>query len=202
MSVDLSTYYQNLLITQYHEKPKAKAEIALGAKTFTGDWLMTDIPNIVDVDTAEGTQLDLIGKIVGLPRIANGFVYGENYYSYDNESSPMAHPEQKGMSDVGNPVGAKFKDYETIRKSIYTMSDGLYRKMIKLKILYNNTKATLKDIDEGLFKIFGNSVTITDNFDMTGRITVEANATEMGSLAFFLHLFPRPLGVNYDIIYL
>lgn len=202
MNADLSTYYQNLLIVQYHEKPKAQAEIGLGAKTFTGDWLLTDIPNIVDVDTAEGAQLDLIGKIVGLSRIANGFVYGENYYSYDDEEDPMAHPEQKGMSNIGSPVEAKFKDYETIRKSIYTMSDGLYRKMIKLKILHNNTKATLKDIDDGLFKIFGNDITVTDNFDMTASITVSANATEMGSLAYFLKLFPRPLGVTYDITYL
>lgn len=202
MSVNLSTYYQNLLITQYHEKPKANAEIALGAQTFTGDWLMTDIPNIVDIDTAEGAQLDLIGKIVGLPRVANGFVYGENYYSYDDEEDPMSHPEEKGMSNIGSPVSAKFKDYETIRKSIYTMTDGLYRKMIKLKILQNNTKATLKDIDEGLFGIFGNDITLTDNFDMTGEITVSANATEMGSLAYFLKIFPRPLGVAYDITYL
>lgn len=202
MSVDLSTYYQNLLITQYHEKPKAKAEIALGAKTFTGDWLMTDIPDIVDVDTAEGTQLDLIGKIVGLSRIANGFVYGENYYSYDDESDSMAHPEAKGMSDIGSPVEARFKDYEEVRKSIYTMTDGIYRKMIKLKILQNNTRATLKDIDDGLFQIFGNDIKVTDNFDMTGDITVASNATEMGSLAYFLKLYPRPLGVYLDISYL
>lgn len=202
MSVDLSTYYQNLLITQYHEKPKAKAEIALGAKTFTGDWLMTDIPGIVDVDTATGTQLDLIGKIVGLSRVANGFVFGTNFYSYDDEADPMAHPEAKGMSDIGSPVEARFKDYEEVRKNIYTMTDGIYRKMIKLKILQNNTRATLKDIDDGLFKIFGNDITITDNFDMTGDITVAANATEMGSLAYFLKLYPRPLGVYFDISYL
>lgn len=201
MSLDLSAYYKNLLIVQYHNKDKAQAEIALGSSTFAGDWVMSDIPSIVDVDTAEGKQLDLIGKIVGVSRTAQGFVYGENYYSYDDKADTMLHPENKGMSDIGNPVAAKFKDYEDIRQSIYTMSDTMYRKMIKLKILKNNIRATGKEIDDGLYKIFNDAITITDNYDMTGTITVQEVADEAGKLAYFLGLFSRPLGVSLDIVY-
>lgn len=199
MSIDLSKYYSNLLIVQYHEKPKAQAEMELGAKTFSGDWLMSDIPSIVDVDTAEGAQLDLIGKIVGVSRIAQGFVYGENYYSYDDEADAMLHPENKGMSDIGNPVLAKFKDYEEVRQSIYTMTDTMYRKMIRLKILKNNIRATGKEIDDGLYNVFGSAIKIVDNYDMTGTVQIQEIAEEEGRLAFFLNLFPRPLGVKYEI---
>lgn len=200
--MDLKDYYSNLLIVQYHEKPKAVAEMQLGSSTFAGDWVMGEIPDIVDVDTAVGVQLDLIGKIVGVPRVVQGFVPDEVYYSYNDNNNPMAHPEGKGMSDIGSPVLAKFKDYEDVRKSIYTLTDGVYRTMIKLKILYNNSNGTLKDIDDGLYKVFKGGITITDNFDMTGVVKVGSNYNLEGRLAAFLKIFPRPLGTSLTYQYL
>ena len=201
--MDLKDYYSNLLIVQYHEKPKAVAETQLGASTFAGDWLMSDIPSIVDVDTAVGAQLDLIGKIVGVPRIVQGFIPDENDYSYNDSSDPMNHPEQKGLSDIGNPVKAYFKDFDGAKsKSIYYISDGVYRNMIKLKIIKNNIGATLKEIDDGIYKIFKNKITITDNFNMTGTVTIANDFNLEGRLAVFLGIFPRPVGVSFRYNYL
>lgn len=200
--MDLKDYYANLLIVQYHEKEKAKEEIKRGSSTFSGDWIMGDIPTIDDVDTAVGAQLDLIGKIVGQSRYANGFTFGTPFYSYDDENNPMHYPEAKGLSDIGSPVSARFKDYEETRKTIYSMSDGQYRTMIKLKILSNYSDGTLKSIDEGLQRVFGGSVTIVDNFDMTATITVQRSSEFDGHLADFLNLFTRPLGVSLNVVYL
>lgn len=200
--MDLRDYYTNLLIIQYHEKPKAIEEIKQGASTFSADWLMSEVSQITDVDTSEGVQLDLIGKIVGVPRVVQGFVPDIVYYSYDNNANPMTYPEGKGMSDIGSPVMAKFKDYEEVKKSIYSLSDGLYRIMIKLKILYNNSNGTLKDIDDGLYKIFKGGITITDNFDMTGTVTVSSKYNLEGRLAAFLKIIPRPLGTYLTFQYL
>jgi hypothetical protein len=200
--MDLKEYYSNTLIIQYHEKPKAIAEIQLGASTFSGDWVIGDIPPIVDVDTSVGVQLDMIGKIVGVPRVVQGFVPDGVYYSYNDENNPMSHPEGKGMSDIGSPVRAEFKDYEDVKKSMYTISDGLYRSMIKLKILKNNSNATLKDIDNGLYEVFGGGITITDHFDMTGTVVVSSEYNLVGRLAAFMNIFPRPLGVSLTYQYL
>ncbi|MEE0059278.1 MAG: DUF2612 domain-containing protein [Acutalibacteraceae bacterium] len=200
--MDLRKYYSNLLTVQYHEKEKAVSEIELGASTFAGDWVLGDIADITDVDTAVGKQLDLIGKIVGLSRIAQGFTFGIPYYSYDDEGDPMHNPEGRGFSDIGHKVQAQFKDYEEARKTIYEMSDGSYRNMLKLKILSNNSRGTLKEIDDGLYQIFGTNVTIVDNMDMTATITVQRSSELDGRLADFLHLFTRPLGVSLEIIYL
>lgn len=200
--MDLREYYSNLLIIQYHEKPKAVEEVKLGSSTFSGDWIIGDIPSIADVDTAVGVQLDLIGKIVGVPRVVQGFVPDGVYYSYDDENNPMSSPEGKGMSDIGSPVNAEFKDYEDVRKSIYTLSDGLYRTMIKLKILKNNSNGTLKDIDDGLYEIFSGGVTIVDNFDMTGSVVVSSDYNLAGRLSAFIGIFPRPLGVSLTYQYL
>lgn len=200
--MDLKEYYSNLLIIQYHEKEKAVREIQLGASTFSADWVMGDIPLITDVDYAEGKQLDLIGKIVGLSRMAQGFTFGIPYYSYNDKANEMHTPEERGLSDIGHKVQAKFKDYEESRKAIYEMSDGSYRAMLKLKILSNNSRGTLAEIDEGLYRIFGTNVTIVDNMDMTATITVQRNTELNGRLADFLHLFTRPLGVSLEIVYL
>lgn len=191
---DLIKYYQNLLIVQYHGKSTAQKEIALAVKTFTGDDIMSQI--VFDVDTSVGDQLDLIGKIVGLSRFAEGFEFGRIYFSYDNESDPMAEPEHKGYSDIGKPVPAPFKNFTKVRKSIYSMTDEQYRAMIKLKIFANNGIATNKYVCDSLYEIFGTNMTFVDNEDMTATLTIQPKIELEGRLAEFLGLLPKPLGVE------
>lgn len=199
MISDLIKYYQNLLIVQYHNKRTAKSEIELAVKTFTGDNI---IPQIVfDVDTSVGAQLDLIGKIVGLSRIAEGFTFANKYFSYNDYSDPMPNAQGRGYSDIGSPAEAIFKDYDEARESIYSMTDGQYRKMIRLKILANNGIATNKYVDDSLYQIFGDGIKITDNEDMTLTITVQPAYELDGRLAEFLGLMPKPLGVGAIINY-
>jgi hypothetical protein len=197
----MEDYYKKLLIIQYANKEKANAEIKQGAKNFGGDFVINDILETLDLDTAEGAQLDLIGKIVGRDRFAYGFVFGKNYYCYNDYEDPMSDAKGKGMSDEGNVVRYEFKDYSEIARSIYEMKDGIYRTMIRLKILSNTSKATNKEIDDGLFEIFGTNVTIKDNEDMTGTVTCKAGVELDGRLADFLNLFTRPLGVGLEVIY-
>lgn len=68
---ELEDYYKNLLIIQYHDKAKAQAVVSNWVDCMVADGLLLDLPEAFNVDTAIGAQLDLIGKIVGLPR--NGF---------------------------------------------------------------------------------------------------------------------------------
>lgn len=197
---DLIKYYQNLLIVQYHGKSTAQQEIALATKTFTGDDIIPQI--IFDVDTSVGAQLDLIGKIVGLSRIAEGFEFGMVYYSYNDYSEPMPDASARGMSDIDNPVTAPFKDFEESRKSIYRMTDGQYRAMIKLKIFENNGIATNKYVCDSLYQLFGNGMRFTDNEDMTATLDIEPSLEFEGKLAEFLGLLPKPLGVQTIVNYL
>lgn len=197
---DLIDYYTSLLIVQYHGKSTAQQEIALATKTFTGDDIIPQI--IFDVDTSVGAQLDLIGKIVGLSRIAEGFEFNTVYYSYNDYSEPMHDASARGMSDIDNPVTAPFKDFEESRRSIYRMTDGQYRAMIKLKILGNNGIATNKYVCDSLYQLFGNGMRFTDNEDMTATLDIEPSLEFEGKLAEFLGLFPKPLGVQTIVNYL
>lgn len=68
--MSLKDEYALLLIKQYWEQPKAKAEIELQA----GTWerianLLQSFPTEYDLDLARGAQLDVLGKIVGVPRV-------------------------------------------------------------------------------------------------------------------------------------
>tara|TARA_Y100000310_G_scaffold327145_1_gene393060 strand:- start:1156 stop:2391 length:1236 start_codon:yes stop_codon:yes gene_type:complete len=57
--------YTDLLIKQYHEKPKALAEMTLQASTWSKTYsFISEIPEEFDVDFAFGAQLDIISKQV------------------------------------------------------------------------------------------------------------------------------------------
>lgn len=61
--------YVDLLIKQYWEKPNAVAEIEAQAATWEKIRdIYNDFFTEFDLDTAIGAQLDILGKIVGLPR--------------------------------------------------------------------------------------------------------------------------------------
>lgn len=70
---EIIDYYANLLILQYKQKPKAYATIQAQVKPVIMDQLPVKVQNAFDVDTAEGVQLDVIGKYVGASRTAYDF---------------------------------------------------------------------------------------------------------------------------------
>ncbi len=71
---EIVNYYANLLILQYHEKPKAFATIQTLVRPVIMDQLPVAVQNAFDVDTAVGVQLDVIGKYVGVSRTAYDFI--------------------------------------------------------------------------------------------------------------------------------
>lgn len=196
---DLTAYYQNLLIVQYHNKPKAKAEAGMRAKNAAGDFIFLEWWRNFDVDTAVGVQLDLIGKIVGLSRIVYAFEFENNYFSLNDTTNLMAVPTGRGFSTVANPVKGGIRSVLQSKRSKYAMNDSQYRIMIKLKIAYNNAVNTNKFIDDEVYRLFGKDVIVTNNFNMTMTVTVKQNQNINVKIAEFLGIFIVPLGV--DIIY-
>jgi len=80
---DFVDQYSILLIKQYWEKPRAKAEIEL----FAGAW--SEIFNFAsqwdeefDLDQATGDRLDKIGSIVGISRTADGVAMSDDDYRF------------------------------------------------------------------------------------------------------------------------
>ena len=68
---ELKKYYSDLLILQYLNKPKAMAMIQAVVEPVIMNQLPVDVQNAFAIGTAEGVQLDVIGKYVGVER--NGY---------------------------------------------------------------------------------------------------------------------------------
>lgn len=64
----LTTYYASLLAYQYRGKPNASNQIRLWAKQATADYFAGQLLTCFDLDLAVGTQLDVLGKYVGVSR--------------------------------------------------------------------------------------------------------------------------------------
>lgn len=77
---DVKTYYADLLILQYRNKPKARETIKIGADIYLGDGVIFQLQDILDIDKAEGAQLDIIGKILDCPRVVQG-IYNDMIFS-------------------------------------------------------------------------------------------------------------------------
>lgn len=79
----IENYYADLIIIQYRNKPKARATIKLGVDLYLADGLAFDLQNVLDIDTAVGAQLDIIGKILGCNRNIFGFNIDKKYFSFE-----------------------------------------------------------------------------------------------------------------------
>ena len=72
---NIEEYYTNLLIVQYHNKPKARKTIKLMARLLWTNMVLLQIRDAFDWKTATGMQLDIIGKWVGVDRFYKGQLF-------------------------------------------------------------------------------------------------------------------------------
>jgi len=91
------------------------------------------------VDEAEGVWLDYIGWLVG--EIRGEYVNTSKYFCAN----------QTGTDEFGNPTGdinkSKFFYFSSLTAGNNSdLSDELFRKQIKAKILYNNSNGTREDL--------------------------------------------------------
>jgi len=195
--VELSNYYVERLIYQYSDQPNAQRLTALMVKQALADDIFTAIELAYNIDTAVGTQLDVIGKYVGVARNINPVVTSIPYWGFNN------------YSNTGNIIG--FRNYaqntniqgiwETYATSIApktNLSDIQYRLVIQLQIILNYCDNTLASIENYLNTLLPGFVTLTDNQDMTLTYTVSSDVP-IGS-ALLTEFLPAPMGVGVNVI--
>jgi hypothetical protein len=68
----LTTYYAELLISQYRNKPKARAHIKALANIIIMNQMPLAVQKAFNVNNCVGVQLDVVGKYVGAHRIITG----------------------------------------------------------------------------------------------------------------------------------
>ena len=154
---ELIEYYRDLLIIQYNSKPKASGFIRAVLKILTIYDLIIAVRDGYNIDTAIGKQLDILGKYVGAKRYIPGTVFSRDYYGYAKygDTSPYTFYRFKKYSDSITNIDWQFRSYAETNQTQYSLTDTELRNLIKICIAKRNSNASLKDIDDFLYKYFG-----------------------------------------------
>lgn len=190
---DIKEYYANLLILQYRNKPKARETIKTGIDIYLGDGVVLQLENLLDIDTAEGEQLNIIGKILGCPRNVPGINNQRKYFSFHVDANSL------GFSTVGNPSNGIAKNRSNSILANYTLEDDEYRQLLKFKAFINVWRGDMGSMDRALYEVFGDNVNLLSG---TSEVTYEIQELTVAlEAAQVLGYLKAPIGikVNFDI---
>lgn len=195
---DLKTAYGNALIMQYRTKPRALATVKALTSEVWLDGLAIDESECFNLDEAVGAQLDVIGRIVGVNRNIFGLDLAHDFFEMTTYSGSPVGVDMQRYSDSpsGPEIMLRYNSDAT-----YTMSDFEMRYLIKLKIIFNTTQRTLKALIDSFYLIFGSSVVITDNLDMTMDYDVSEPYHNVFTVAEYLNIIPKPMAVAVTVNY-
>lgn len=191
---DVKNYYADLLILQYRNKPKARATIQQGVDIYTGDGLLLQLANILNINVAEGAQLDLIGKILNCPRNVPGINVQTKFFTFHVDEDSL------GFSTIGNPKEGVFKTRYNSNLATYSLSDNEYRLLLQFKAFLNVWRGDMGSMNRALYEVFGDNVNLKNNQDLS--ITYEITETNLTiEAARVLGYFKAPIGIAVSIDY-
>ncbi|ADG20404.1 conserved hypothetical protein [Paraburkholderia atlantica] len=183
--------YERLLIWQYKGKPRAVATAKLISDEIGRAWGgIAQLPEALDIDNAEGANLDLVGKHVGQSRVIPDMVARE-FFAF-LESLDGGGFQRDGMG------GATFYRYGRSLAESVVLDDDNYRFLIRCRITKNYMIGTIPDLLDALDFIFNGAAEVFDGYDMSISVVVET--TNVSSFELFavqhLDILPRPVGVG------
>lgn len=189
-------HYTNLLIWQYRNKPKAIQTIRLLEQEITQGFIdLYQLQDVLNIDTAIGVNLDLVGKHIGLGRVVNNYIL-RTFFGFRDA------PNAKGFSKRLLGGGQWYRKRDPLSDAV-RLGDEDYRFLLKSRILKNYQTGTLPNIIEACQFIFGDGCNVVDHYDMSVTIYIpKATLTDFKKFAVnHLDLLPRQAGVqfNYEI---
>ena len=194
----LVAYYVNLLIIQYHNKPKAKATI----KAFVSQLLelyliLKEIEYAYGIETAIGKQLDIVGKYFGVSRNYFNLLFQYKYFSFqylggDDEGLSFRTLKNQGSGKTLTLIPEDTYDYR--------LSDEQYRQVIKLRIVaLHNAKLTYKYLFDHIYTLLLGKVYV--KFDRgVMRLDYYFQDSNLQSVFYtYRDLLPAPAGVQIEV---
>jgi hypothetical protein len=171
---------------QYRNQPKFMDWLAIARRMGGSIYdAAVAVRQSYDIDSAEGVQLDVIGRIVVFPR--------------DFIGQLTMQTAEFDLTD-----GAECGDDEAVFSAARVsddaqMADGLYRLAIKAKIMKNTGDATIESIiEEMAFLVGPKFLRINDTEDMEFSIEFAGDLTELERWALFnADLVQIPQGVLF-----
>lgn len=176
------------IYAQYRNKPKAVAWYEIARKLGGSlEAAAEAVRKSYDIDNAVEEQLNVIGRIVVIPRSFVGSI-----------------PMNPGMFDLTD--GSEFGDDDAMFSALTIdqdgqLSDDLYRLVIKAKIIKNNGDATIENILDGMSSLLPNAeiLRVADGEDMSFSIEFYGQITNLERFALLnAGLVPKPQAVRFN----
>lgn len=201
MNTELISYYVNLLILQYRNKPNAAGTIAAIIRSLMIYDLIRAVENGYNIDTAIGVQLDVLAKYTGAERVVTQVDFSRTFFGFVDYGEPTPYVNVAGLLpyDELNPPDAQFLKYVEDEQSQYTLTDAELRILVKLKIAQNNSNHSVGEIDDILNEFFPGQVIFTDNFNMIIFYIFDSDVKRIVEIAIAQKTIPKPAAVGLDI---
>lgn len=156
---NVKEYYADLLILQYRSKPRARATIKLGAELYLADGLVFQLNDCLNIDTAVGAQLDLIGKILGCSRNIPGLTLRDDFFSFENKTEFTVAtyadlPETAVTNDVARVITDETHDDNT---TYYQWLNGAWTYQGETNPIDVYGYSDKNALSDGYFKSYWNS---------------------------------------------
>lgn len=182
--------------TQYTESPKFLAYLrALLVSSAELETVFQKIAEQVDIDLAEGVNLDIIGEIVGISRIIPASVQLA-FFGFQDNAAALKFGEEGSQG-----IGARFYDEGEPYLATSVLNDPEFRLLIRAKIVKNHALGTNEDVIAGLAYLFGGGmaiqVAVEDIGGMAIQVAVGRPLTYLEKVLITnLDVLPRPAGVR------
>ena len=183
--------YSDLIIWQYRGKPKAQATIKLFEEVIAKGFIdLYQLQDVLNIETATGHQLDLVGKHVGQFRVINGY-YLRSFFGFHTAQNAMPFSKNR------NGGGQWYRRRDPLADSVI-LGDDDYRFLIKCRIIKNYQTGTLPNIIEACRFVFGEGCRVVDNLNMTVSVSVKSiSLTDFTRYAIqHLDILPRQAGTK------
>lgn len=194
----LTIDYANALLMQYLNKPKAYATIKAYVEALMIFDLAIAVRDGYDPSTVIGVQADVIGKYLGIIRVVKGFLLQTSNFSYLLYGQTPPIPGHEPYNTYGNPMTGHFLSYND-GKATYTLSDEEFQVCIAMAIMRQHGNASMKNIDDILFPVFGTSYLAVET-QMQIHYFVQSSFERIAELVNALGFFPRPMCVKESVV--
>jgi hypothetical protein len=195
--IDFSATALGRLVQQYRNKPKyVDLVTSLCGLAQTGiDDPLEYLITLYDIDSAQGHNLDVIGEIVGQPRIIANYDLFE-FFGYEGSTASGTY------GDENNPnVGARYRSSSEGLGGDRTLSDAEYRLFIRARILKNYSVSTPESIIESVkFILNAEPIKLTEGvMSLDIEIASPVDVNDLNLVATY-DILPRPTGVEISSI--
>ena len=162
----------------------------LVAESDTLEGVLQDTLNNLDIDDAEGFDLDVIGDIVGQPRTliaSDGFLY----FGY------AGNPQAGSYGDLASvSVGSRYLGLGESPTGLRTLTDAEYRIFIRARIAKNHMSTHPEELIAQVIFIFGDVPVVLTEGVMTCHIHIGRELTIDEKFFLDSGVMAKPIGVE------